>query len=293
MGFGTDSLFSLAKNTGMDGGTLRTATGAVAGIAATAGIAKGAAVIVDRGEVGIRHRFGKEKRYRFGRRKGQVITVGPGVHFQVPLMHSIKKLNSNEITTELKEATPFVPRAESDRDGGVDEWIQMKLGATAFWKLIDNTERVHSPAHPRGKERQFVRTSTMSRALGRLANGGFGEKELVDQDQDPPAYRAMYKANRLHEAVAKTCVNGLRKACESVDSLQVRDDEGIVALTKEITAEKLASYGVELITIAFDDKGPSAADRTGTLIGVAMKNGEDGVSTEEVGAIAGAGIPDA
>ncbi len=285
MGFGTEKLFSLAKNTGVDGGTLRTATGAVAGIAATAGIAKGAAVIVDRGEVGIRHRFGKEKRYRFGRRKGQVITVGPGVHFQVPLMHSIKKLQSNEITTELKEATPFVPRAESDIDGGVDEWLQMKLGATAFWKLIDNTVRVHSPSHPRGKERQFVRTSTMSRGLGRLAHGGFGETELVDND--PPVYRAMYKADQLHEAVAKTCVNGLRKACESVDSLQVRDDDEIVALTKEITAEKLASYGVELITIAFDDKSPSAADRTGTLIGGAMLRRGGDIGTEEVAAIAG------
>ena len=159
-----------------------------AGAAAALGVLVGAMTPVGEQEMGIRTRFGKVSRYKWGEQKGTPKIVGPGLRLTFPGIQSIARIDVNQRSTDLDT---LVVGIKTD----ADQSRQYRIASSIVWAVGRSPDSLYGAK---------FKTDTLKETITNICVGGLLK---VCHEVDSPC--ELYDSETMFQRPESECVSDL------------------------------------------------------------------------------------
>jgi len=158
-----------------------------AGAAAAAGLLVKAINPVGEQEMGIRTRFGKVSRHKWGEQKGHPKIVGPGMCLTFPGVQSVTKIDVNKRSTDLQ---PLLVGIHAK-----DKIQQYRIASSIVWVVRNDPESLYNAAY---------KTDTLLETVTNICVGGL--LKVCHEIGNP---RELYDSDEMFERTESKCSDDL------------------------------------------------------------------------------------
>lgn len=158
-----------------------------AGAAAAVGVLVKAMTPVGEQEMGIRTRFGKVSRHRWGEQKGAPKIVGPGLRLTFPGIQSISRIDVNQRSTDLDTLVVGITEA--------DQLRQYRIASSIVWAVGRSPDSLYGAK---------FKTDTLKETITNICVGGLLK---VCHEVDSPS--ELYDSETMYQRTESECASDL------------------------------------------------------------------------------------